>query len=268
MTRSLEPGVRENLGQQGREAKPAAAEYFGRTAEQSFERLSASAELGQAGFRAEEWRLQFGKFSPGQRDPPLLDRPPQGGERFRGISSHRFQGFARQDEIRGGGMGDLVAERRANRRRCDECQIEKVCFDGIEILASFREEVKGAGQLRGGGLAVALEPFFGRRKRVSAEGDFVEVAHIAELSREQFDNQMAIAKRQEIAGQLRIARRKFEAADCLGHDLVSRAAPTNHHGSAGARRIEPSLGQSVLAAGVEPRRDARRAAMVGFRSPP
>ena len=105
-------------------------------------------------------------------------------------------------------------------------QVQQPGLDGVEILAGLVQPVEGRLEMPARGRRIAPQGLVGRRQRGRLQRRLVQVAHVPQLARQQFDLEVAEAQGQEIGRQIGIDRRPIRAEPFQGggHHLVAVSA--------------------------------------------
>ena len=197
----VKPQLCQDLGQAGRQAKPAAAKHFGTPAEGLLMGGKPPLQLSQQRLARQQRGASLAVLAP---DQPHAFRLQSGLEQFqrRGLLVCHFrQQFARQQQIARACLAQLAAQRLSQRRGSQHGHIQQVSFARVIMIAFSRQEVERRGQTRSSLVRFIVDCGGGGCDNVALEVDFVQVAGVPQFSRQELDLQEAIAQRQEIGNQ-------------------------------------------------------------------
>ena len=158
-----------------------------------------------------------------QRGPLVGQRCLERFERCRLALGHLFDDLGRNEEISRQAAAELRLQRGPQRARRDQRQVEQPGFGRVEILAGLMEPIERRLEMPPRRFNIALEGFIGCLERRGLQRSLVEVAHVAELPRQQFNLQVTEAQGEKVGRQIGVDVRpvRVEAFQGGGQHVVA-----------------------------------------------
>ena len=202
--RAGEPEPLEDLRQHGRESEPAAAEHRRARVEVLLVRIHSGAQVMQDRLGRKQRQRPLGGFPADDRRGVSFQLRFQQFQCLRFPPRHLFDHFARDQQVVRCVAGQFVPQRLPQSRPRHQRQVEQTSFDRVEVLTGLVQQIEGRLESLARRVAVSGQCVLGRGKYLRLKRFFIEIAHIAQLASEHFNQEMGESQCEEIGDQVRL----------------------------------------------------------------